>query len=64
MEVRHRTRVSVSLFPGKKPSVPQNGEIVGLNIGLDALEKGTAPCLWSELNHYPRSSTLKPSQYA
>jgi hypothetical protein len=64
MEVMHRPRVSASLYPGKKHSVPRNGEIVRLNRGLGALEKGTASCLWSELNHCPWSSALKPNYYA
>jgi hypothetical protein len=64
MEVRHRPRVSASLFPGKKPSLLRNGGIVGLNRGLDALEKGRASCPWSQLNHYPRLSALKPNHYA
>jgi hypothetical protein len=64
MEVMHRPRVSASLSPGKKHSLPRNGEIVRLNRGLNALEKGTASCLWSELNHCPRSSALIPNYYA
>ena len=64
MEVRHGPRVSAALFPEKKPSVPQNGEIVGLNRGLDALEEGTASFIWNELNHYPRWPALKPNHYA
>jgi hypothetical protein len=48
---------------GEEDLFTTNGEIVGLNRGLDALEKGTASCLWSELNHDPRSPAMKPNDY-
>jgi hypothetical protein len=51
-------------IPREKTLCTQNGEIVGLYRGLDALEKGTTTFIWSELNHYHQWPALKPNHYA
>jgi hypothetical protein len=55
----------LSLFvTGEEALCTTNAEIVGLNRGLDALEKGTASCLWSEFIHDSLLPAMKPNYYA